>query len=73
LECLQVAAAPKVRTNKVQGMTELDEDMQYRLPNTDDRDIDLSLLTTVLCSSEQVRHRNDSDKGPTCHLHVVVV
>lgn len=51
----QVAEAPKVRSNKVQGISELDEDMQFRLPSTDDRDIDLSMLTTVLCSSEQVR------------------
>lgn len=50
----QVAEAPKVRTNKVQGMEELEEDMHYKLPAMDDRDIDLSLLTAVLCSSEQV-------------------
>ncbi|KAG2437643.1 hypothetical protein HYH02_011282 [Chlamydomonas schloesseri] len=49
-----VAEAPKVRTNKVQGMDELEEDMHYKLPAMDDRDIDLSLLTAVLCSSEQV-------------------
>lgn len=51
---LQVAEAPKVRINKVQGIDELDEDMQFRLPTMDDRDIDLSMLTSVLCSSEQV-------------------
>jgi hypothetical protein len=50
----QVAEAPKVRTNKVQGMEELEEDMHFKLPAMDDRDIDLSLLTGVLCSSEQV-------------------
>jgi len=49
-----VAEAPKVRSNKVQGIDELNEDTQFNLPNTDDRDIDLSMLTTVLCSSEQV-------------------
>ena len=51
----QVAEAPKVRSNKVQDITELDEDMHFRLPSNEDRDIDLSLLTAVLCSSEQVR------------------
>lgn len=50
----QVAEAPKVRTNKVQGMEELEEEAHYKLPAMDDRDIDLSLLTAVLCSSEQV-------------------
>ena len=49
-----MAKAPKVRTNRVQGISELEEETQYRLPTTDDRDIDLSVLTTVLCSSEQV-------------------
>jgi intraflagellar transport protein 43 len=44
-----------VRSNKVQDIHELDEDMQYRLPAIDDREVDLSLLTAVLCSSEQVR------------------
>lgn len=52
---LQVAEAPKVRVQKVQGMDQLEEDMHFKLPSTDDRDIDLSLLTAVLCSSEQVR------------------
>jgi hypothetical protein len=51
---LQVAEAPKVRSNKVQGIHELDDDQQYRLPSTQDNDIDLSILTRVLCSSEQV-------------------
>mmetsp|Transcript_24236 Transcript_24236/g.52967 ORF Transcript_24236/g.52967 Transcript_24236/m.52967 type:complete len:260 (-) Transcript_24236:603-1382(-) len=55
-----VAEAPKVRSNKVQGMEELDEDMQFRLPSTDDRDIDLSLLTAVLCSSEQVNEPDEA-------------
>lgn len=50
-----MAEAPKVRLNKVQDIAELDEDVQFRLPTTEDRDIDLSLLTAVLCSSEQVR------------------
>ncbi|PNW81550.1 hypothetical protein CHLRE_06g251200v5 [Chlamydomonas reinhardtii] len=54
-----VAEAPKVRTNKVQGMEELEEDMHYKLPAMDDRDIDLSLLTAVLCSSEQVAEAED--------------
>ncbi|GFR43160.1 hypothetical protein Agub_g4209 [Astrephomene gubernaculifera] len=54
-----VAEAPKVRTNKVQGMDELEEDMHYKLPATDDRDIDLSLLTAVLCSSEQVQEADE--------------
>lgn len=43
-----------MRTNKVQGMEELEEEAHYKLPAMDDRDIDLSLLTAVLCSSEQV-------------------
>ena len=51
---LQVAEAPKVRNNRVQDIAELDEDMHFRLPSNEDRDIDLSLLTGVLCSSEQV-------------------
>eukprot|EP00983_Pelagomonas_calceolata_P106782 1159272-Pelagomonas_calceolata.AAC.6 len=50
----QVAEAPKIRTNKVQGIVELDEDMQYMLPAAGDKDIDLSMLTAVLASSEQV-------------------
>nr|BCL66256.1 hypothetical protein [Volvox reticuliferus] len=54
-----VAEAPKVRTNKVQGMEELEEDMHYKLPAMDDRDIDLSLLTGVLCSSEQVQELDE--------------
>nr|BCL66186.1 hypothetical protein [Volvox reticuliferus] len=54
-----VAEAPKVRTNKVQGMEELEEDMHYKLPAMDDRDIDLSLLTGVLCSSEQVQEPDE--------------
>ncbi|KAG1681326.1 hypothetical protein FOA52_007372 [Chlamydomonas sp. UWO 241] len=49
-----IAAAPKVRNNKVQNLANLDEDMQFRLPATEDREIDLSLLTAFLCSSEQV-------------------
>lgn len=49
-----MAEAPKVRTNKVQGIMELDEDMQYMLPAAGDRDIDLSMLTAVLASAEQV-------------------
>lgn len=51
----QVAEAPKLRINKVQNITDLDEDMQFRLPAMEDRDIDLSILTGFLCSSEQVR------------------
>lgn len=54
-----VADAPKVRTNKVQNITDLDEDMHYRLPNNEDREIDLSLLTTFLCSSEQVEEPDE--------------
>eukprot|EP00955_Chlamydomonas_euryale_P020746 219851-Chlamydomonas_euryale.AAC.1 len=50
----QVASAPKVRNNRVQNLGDLDEDMQYRLPATEDREVDLSLLTAFLCSSEQV-------------------
>ena len=44
-----------MRINKVQNITDLDEDMQFRLPAMEDRDIDLSILTGFLCSSEQVR------------------
>eukprot|EP00199_Chlamydomonas_sp_CCMP681_P005847 CAMPEP_0119103696 /NCGR_PEP_ID=MMETSP1180-20130426/2082_1 /TAXON_ID=3052 ORGANISM="Chlamydomonas cf sp, Strain CCMP681" /NCGR_SAMPLE_ID=MMETSP1180 /ASSEMBLY_ACC=CAM_ASM_000741 /LENGTH=242 /DNA_ID=CAMNT_0007088265 /DNA_START=21 /DNA_END=749 /DNA_ORIENTATION=- len=55
-----VASAPKVRSNRVQGMEELDEDQQYRLPPTGDRDIDLSILTAVLCSSEQVHEEDEA-------------
>lgn len=54
-----VAEAPKVRVQKVQGMDQLEEDMHFKLPSTDDRDIDLSLLTAVLCSSEQVNEPED--------------
>ncbi|EFJ40955.1 hypothetical protein VOLCADRAFT_107874 [Volvox carteri f. nagariensis] len=54
-----VAEAPKVRTNKVQGIEELEEDMHFKLPAMDDRDIDLSLLTGVLCSSEQVQELDE--------------
>nr|ADI46944.1 MOT41m [Volvox carteri f. nagariensis] len=54
-----VAAAPKIRTNKVQGMEELEEDMHFKLPAMDDRDIDLSLLTGVLCSSDQVQELDE--------------
>lgn len=50
----QVAEAPKVRSNKVQDIAELEDDEMFRLPASEDRDIDLSLLTAVLCSSEQV-------------------
>lgn len=53
-----VADAPKVRSNRVQDIAELEGDMQFRLPSNDDRDIDLSLLTACLCSSEQV-HEGD--------------
>ncbi|KXZ49353.1 hypothetical protein GPECTOR_22g947 [Gonium pectorale] len=55
-----VAEAPKVRINKVQGMDELEEDMHFKLPAMDDRDIDLSLLTAVLCSSEQVQEAEET-------------
>eukprot|EP00200_Dunaliella_tertiolecta_P006187 CAMPEP_0202345828 /NCGR_PEP_ID=MMETSP1126-20121109/4893_1 /ASSEMBLY_ACC=CAM_ASM_000457 /TAXON_ID=3047 /ORGANISM="Dunaliella tertiolecta, Strain CCMP1320" /LENGTH=308 /DNA_ID=CAMNT_0048937175 /DNA_START=2191 /DNA_END=3117 /DNA_ORIENTATION=+ len=54
-----VAEAPKIRTNKVQGIVELDEDMQYMLPAAGDKDIDLSMLTAVLASSEQVDEKDD--------------
>lgn len=43
-----------MRTNKVQAIGELDGDMHYTLPATEDKDIDLSMLTAVLCSAEQV-------------------
>mmetsp|Transcript_17398 Transcript_17398/g.41591 ORF Transcript_17398/g.41591 Transcript_17398/m.41591 type:complete len:240 (-) Transcript_17398:64-783(-) len=49
----QVAEAPRAR-NKMQTMQELDDDQQYNLPSNPDADIDLSLLTSVLCSAEQV-------------------
>lgn len=49
-----VAAAPKVRGNKVQELAELDEELHFKLPKNEDREIDLSLLTSVLCSLEQV-------------------
>ncbi len=52
-----------MRTNKVQGMEELEEDMHYKLPAMDDRDIDLSLLTAVLCSSEQVGRGGHRGRG----------
>ncbi|MEW5306386.1 MAG: hypothetical protein WDW36_008854 [Sanguina aurantia] len=58
-----VAEAPRVRLNKVQDIAELDEDVQFRLPTTEDKDIDLSLLTAVLCSSEQV-HEDDEIWDP---------
>lgn len=50
----QVAEAPRARNNRMQTMAELDNDQQYNLPSNRDVDIDLSLLTSVLCSSEQV-------------------
>mmetsp|Transcript_9488 Transcript_9488/g.27124 ORF Transcript_9488/g.27124 Transcript_9488/m.27124 type:complete len:236 (-) Transcript_9488:263-970(-) len=50
----QVAEAPRARNNRMQTMAELDNDQQYNLPSNSDIDIDLSLLTVVLCSSEQV-------------------
>ena len=37
-----------MRTNKVQGIMELDEDMQFLLPAAGDKDVDLSMLTAVL-------------------------
>ena len=49
-----MAEAPKVRSNKVQDIAELEDDEMFRLPVSEDRDIDLSLLTAILCSSEQV-------------------
>lgn len=52
----QVAEPPRALNNRMQTMDELDNDQQYNLPSNPDLDIDLSLLTTVLCSSEQVRH-----------------
>ena len=68
-----------MRSNKVQDITELDEDMHFRLPSNEDRDIDLSLLTAVLCSSEQVRaerrggvHVSDIQR-PCLELEGVVV
>mmetsp|Transcript_27831 Transcript_27831/g.71664 ORF Transcript_27831/g.71664 Transcript_27831/m.71664 type:complete len:158 (+) Transcript_27831:677-1150(+) len=50
----QVAEPPRALNNRMQTMDELDNDQQYNLPSNPDLDIDLSLLTTVLCSSEQV-------------------
>mmetsp|Transcript_23285 Transcript_23285/g.41325 ORF Transcript_23285/g.41325 Transcript_23285/m.41325 type:complete len:327 (-) Transcript_23285:394-1374(-) len=54
-----VAEAPKVCSNKVQGMEELEEETTFRLPTTGDRDMDLSLLTAVLCLAEQVREGDE--------------
>lgn len=52
----QVAAAPRVRANKIQGLQELEQDAAaHALPRQQDRDIDLSILTSALVSSELVR------------------
>jgi len=50
----QVAEAPRARNNRMQTMAELDNDQQFNLPSNTDHEVDLSLLTMVLCSSEQV-------------------
>jgi len=50
----QVAEAPRARNNRMQTMAELDSDQQFNLPSNTDNEVDLSLLTMVLCSSEQV-------------------
>ncbi|KAK3244212.1 hypothetical protein CYMTET_27497 [Cymbomonas tetramitiformis] len=50
----QVAAPPKLRSNRVQTIKELDHDIQFTLPTNNDKEIDLSLLTACLCSAEQV-------------------
>ena len=50
----QVAEAPRARNNRMQTMAELDNDQQFNLPSNTDNEVDLSLLTMVLCSSEQV-------------------
>mmetsp|Transcript_28408 Transcript_28408/g.34498 ORF Transcript_28408/g.34498 Transcript_28408/m.34498 type:complete len:230 (-) Transcript_28408:645-1334(-) len=50
----QVAAPPRLRSNRVQTIKELDHDIQYSLPTYNDKEVDLSLLTCVLCPSEQV-------------------
>lgn len=43
-----------MRSNKVQGIAELEEGAAFRLPASQhDKDVDLSMLTSVLCSSEQ--------------------
>eukprot|EP00193_Tetraselmis_chui_P016508 CAMPEP_0177783210 /NCGR_PEP_ID=MMETSP0491_2-20121128/18961_1 /TAXON_ID=63592 /ORGANISM="Tetraselmis chuii, Strain PLY429" /LENGTH=224 /DNA_ID=CAMNT_0019303725 /DNA_START=369 /DNA_END=1043 /DNA_ORIENTATION=- len=55
----QVAEPPRAWNNRMQTMEELNDDQQYNLPSNPDLDIDLSLLTTVLCSSEQVEEDTD--------------
>ncbi|KAJ9523267.1 hypothetical protein QJQ45_024052 [Haematococcus lacustris] len=54
-----VAEAPRVRTNKVQGIEELEEEGHFNLPGNTDRDVDLTMLTSVLCSSEQVHEPDE--------------
>jgi len=55
----QVAAVPKYRSNRVQTIKELDEESQIALPTNSDREIDFSLLTSVLCSLDQVREDDE--------------
>lgn len=55
----QVADVPKYRSNRVQTIKELDDESQIALPTNSDREIDFSLLTSVLCSLEQVREDDE--------------
>jgi len=55
----QVAAVPKFRSNRVQTINELDKDSHIALPTNSDSEIDFSLLTSVLCSLDQVREDDE--------------
>eukprot|EP00741_Cyanophora_paradoxa_P007507 tig00001130_g7261.t1 len=56
----QVAAAPRVRNNRVQALKELDSEIKFSLPTTGDANIDLSILTSTLSPQDQVVE----DEGP---------
>lgn len=50
-----VAEAPNVRTNRVQALQELDQQILFQLPSAIADGIDLSLLTAALAPQENVR------------------
>lgn len=55
---MQVAAAPRHVTRKVQSFRELDHDIMHSLPEAD-KHIDLSLLTSALCPKEMVEESSE--------------
>lgn len=56
----QVAAVPKFRSNRIQTINDLDQDSHIALPSNTDSDIDFSLLTSVLCTLDQVRENDEA-------------